>query len=274
MSAIRPGDEDAPEASRMPFPPGIESYNADSAPVKARGLRWEDDDLDTAAEEAVAEVLFDRAGMAEDREYLQSLGGTRFADERIEEVLGSADVQASTEKWRIGEAVAQAELETSCSCSFPWNVRRDLKNPRASHAGAELVGFRRRPGGSTSFAFGEVKTSSHEQRPPSVTTDLRRQLRGLNGKPEVVNNLVRYLTPRARGAQWEGAFQAAWASFCTDRGDLAIFGVLVRDVEPQRADLAGMASDLAAEIQAPTTLQLRALYVPDGRIETLAGVES
>jgi hypothetical protein len=249
--------------TRLPFPPGDECYAADAGAVRARGLKWPSEALGNDAGAAVGDALWDRPGMDEDREFLLSLGATGFAAERIQEVLGSNIVQDSVETWRVGEAVAQVELEANRDCSFPWNVRRDLKNPRASHAGAELVGFHQRPSGSTCFAFGEVKTSSHEQRPPSVTTDLRRQMRALRGTTNTVNNLVRYLTPRARGVSWQAQFVSAWQTFCLDRRDYAIFGVLVRDVTPDRRDIAGMASDLAEELIAPTTLELRALYLPD-----------
>jgi len=85
----------------------------------------------------------------------------------------------AAETWRVGEAVAHAELEANRGCSFPWSARRDAKNRRASAAGAEMVGFVRRPGDPARFAFGEVKTSSEKNAPPAVARDLRRQLREL-----------------------------------------------------------------------------------------------
>jgi hypothetical protein len=259
----------------MTFPPGTECYNADRGTIRARGHRWQPAELTTAARSAVADSLFDRPGMAEDREFLLSLGATGFAAQRVDEVLGAADVQQAVEQWRVGEAVAQAELEAHRSCSFPWNIRRDLKNPRASHAGAELVGFHRRAGGGQCFAFGEVKTSSQIHSPPSVNTDLRRQLRALHGDRRVVDNLVRYLAPRARAASWRDDFKQAWQAFCTDRRDYAIFGVLVRDTEPpDPRDLSGMATDLSVQAPPPPSVELRALYFPAGRIRGLADAEA
>lgn len=255
----------------MPFPPGNEIYNVDCEPVRARGQQFDEDALADGAAEAVADVIHDPTGETEDRNFLASIEGSGFDDERIDEVLESADVEEELERWRAGEAIAQAELEANRECAFPWSARRDLKNPAASPAGAELVGFQARPDGLT-FAFGEVKTSISQQYPPSVTTDLRRQLSELRDDPAVVANLVRYLTPRARGATWEGEFRTAFAAYSASRDHYSIFGVLVREVAPDERDLKGMAEDFAPGTKEPKTLELRAMYFPTDSVVKLAQV--
>jgi hypothetical protein len=252
------------------FPQGTERYRADEDPVVARGLEFSEGDLSTEARGAVVDVMQDAPGRAEDSAFLETLDGTGFAEQLVDDVLSSADVDAAVlEEWRIGEAIAQAELEANRSCLFPWNARRDLKNPRASQAGAELVGFHSRPGTTACFGFGEVKTSSEDRYPPSVTTDLRRQVATIRDDAVVRHNLIRYLTARARAASWKPVFQEAWSALNQDRGNFAIFGVLVRDVGPDARDLRGMAEDFASTIHAPTSLELRALYVPSGCIGAL-----
>jgi hypothetical protein len=255
----------------MAFLTGHEHYNIDSDPVVARGIGYGSDNLDEASRKAVLDALWDRPGQEEDAEVLASLEGTGFNANLMQQVITSADVQDSVEEWRVGEAVGQAELEANRGCSFPWNARRDLKNPRASQAGAELVGFHTRPGGTQCFGFGEVKTSSEQRYPPSVTTDLRRQIAALRDVPTVRHNLIRYLVPRMRNAPWRGAFEQSWLAYNRDQRDFAVFGVLVRDVDPDAGDLRGMATDFATSTTAPTTLELRAVYVPDGTLATMTG---
>ena len=43
--------------------------------------------------------------------------------------------------WQVGEAMAEAYLVDHRQCEFPWPSGRDLRNPEASPAGADLVGF-------------------------------------------------------------------------------------------------------------------------------------
>ena len=71
------------------------------------------------------------------------------------------------EDWRVGEALAQAFLAAHRNCTFPWPASRDLRNPVSSPAGTDLVGFVDFDRGGL-FAFGEVKTSTQQQWPPSL----------------------------------------------------------------------------------------------------------
>lgn len=248
------------------FPSGKESYNVDQAPVVARGVEFCDDGFDLGNQAGVQEVLLDQSGREEDAAFLSSLDGTGFDDQLVDDVLGSADVQDAVEDWRVGEAIAQAELEANRFCRFPWNARRDLKNPRASLAGAELVGFHTRPGSTACFGFGEVKTSSQERYPPSVTTDLKRQMTALCDDPGVRHNLIRYLTSRASKADWLPVFQEAWAALNRDRKHFSVFGVLVRDVVSDARDLEGLARDLGPKGGGQTHIELRGLYFQAGQI--------
>lgn len=249
----------------MSLPAGRECYAADAAPIKARGHQLVADDIDDAACSAVSEVLWDAQGKAELETLLSEAATTEFETDRIQAILES-DVQ-DVEDWRVGEAFAQRYLEDHEDCMFPWAPRRDLKNPMGSHPGAELVGFRNPE--TPRFAFGEVKTSSQQNAPPSVIygdDGLRAQIKELRDESRVTRNLVKWLGMRAHGASWEADYKSAAAAFLVNGRDFVVFGVLVRDVEPDPADLSGSAEDLASDTIAPTVIELHALYVPPEHI--------
>lgn len=247
----------------MTFPAGTEAYRADAPPITARGVQFSGEELDDAAN-AVAQVLWDDEAKAELAELLASVASTEFAVDAIDDVLRSDE--RTVEEWRAGEAVAQTHLEANVQCFFPWNSRRDLKNPSASPAGAELVGFDRSHSPSR-LAVGEVKTSEQEDRPPSVvygTHGLQQQLISTRDEEHVCQNLLRWLGMRALEASWEDEYRAAAARFLQASDDISLFGVLVRTVDPDPTDLKSTAEALAADTQAPTSVTLEALYVqPD-----------
>lgn len=121
--------------------------------------------------------------------------------------------------WRVGEALAEVYLIEHRQCEFPWPGGRDLKNPSASPAGTDLVGFYRY-NDEVRFAFGEVKTSNHSDSPPSVVTGrhgLSEQLSDLRDSTDIKGNLVRYLGHHATRASWRPTFEAAVSRFLGSR---------------------------------------------------------
>jgi hypothetical protein len=121
-----------------------------------------------------------------------------------------------------------------------------------------------------------VKTSSQAVAPPSVVYGeggLRGQVEEMRDVPRVARNLVKWLGTRSKGQDWEDSYKAAGRAFLANDRDIAVSGVLVRDVAPDPDDLAGMASALAPETQDPIMIELHALYLPDGAPPTLAGRE-
>lgn len=251
---------------------GTEIYNADSVPVTARGACYTDAELDTALSGSVSRILCDDGGTAELQSILTSLVTTDFSDKSVKRVLASPPAQ---ENWRVGEGLAEAFLVEHRDCEFPWPSGRDLKNPSASPAGTDLVGFQKTTATTDChrFAFGEVKTSAQEKWPPSVMDGrhgLRRQLEDLRDSTGVKDSLVKYLGHHANGADWFPRYQCAAKRYLHNPVDVSLFGVLVRDVEPKREDLLGHAGNLASGCPAKTSIELRAMYLPKKAIGTLA----
>lgn len=256
----------------MTMAAGTELYNADVAPVTARGASYTDAELDTALGGSVSRILWDDAGTADLQAILVGVVTTDFSDKSAKRVLAN---RLTPENWRVGEGLAEAVLVEHRDCEFPWPSGRDLKNPSASPTGTDLVGFQNTNAAENPhrFAFGEVKTSEQEAWPPSVMDGrhgLKRQLEDLRDSRDVKDYLVIYLGHHANGTDWLPRYRSAAARYLADPGDVSLFGVLVRDVEPRRQDLAGRADNLAAGCPAGTSIELRAMYLPGKAISSLA----
>lgn len=258
----------------MTFPSGNHRYNVGVDQVDASGIEFVEEELEDIAE-AVSEILWNPEGKEQIGELLTGVASTGFAEGRIRDVLTSDEVEV--EAWRVGEAIAFAFLREHHDCDFPWPLRGDLKNPEGSPTGAEVVGFHD-SGDGQRFAFGEVKTSSQKKWAPSVIfgeDGLTAQLQNLRDDGSVTDALVLYLGNRAIGSPWADTYKAAVARYLKSRREIAIFGVLVRDVEVREADLAGAASGLAAEnAHPPLVVALHALYFPEDTIKDLGQPET
>ncbi len=256
----------------MTMPAGTEVYNADVAPVTARGASYTDAELDAALGGTVSRILWDDAGTANLQAILTSVITTDFSDKSVKRILES---HHAPENWRVGEALAEAFLVEHRSCEFPWPSGRDLKNPSASPAGTDLVGFQNMNGAGNThrFAFGEVKTSEQEAWPPSVMDGrhgLKKQLEDLRDLSDVKDSLVKYLGHHTNGTDWFPCYQSATTRYLANPADVSLFGILVRDVEPRREDLAGRAGDLAKGCPAAASIELRAMYLPKKSINSLS----
>lgn len=235
-----------------------------------RGVCWTATELDSALRGQVASLLRDDIGRDGVRSLIAGLADTEFASQRVHEILD--EPRSSIEAWQVGEALAETVLVSHRECFFPWPVRRDLRNPSASPAGCDLVGFRG-TGEATRLAFGEVKTSEQQEWPPSVMHGrhgLAKQLEDLRDNKGLKNWLFRYLGSRAKDAPWEARFKAAGRRFLSDADDVVLFGVLVRDVVPKDEDLTGRAAALATGQPQTTSIELHALYLAAGSITQLA----
>lgn len=251
---------------------GAELYNADVAPVSARGVSLTDAELEDALSGSVSQILWDDPGLADLEAILTSVVTTDFSDKSVKRILSSPP---ALENWRVGEALAEAFLVEHRHCEFPWPSGRDLKNPTASPAGTDLVGFQKTGGGTSDhrFAFGEVKTSEQEAWPPSVMEGrhgLKRQLEDLRDSTPVKDSLAKYLGHHANGTAWLPRYQSAAARYLANPADVSLFGVMVRDVEPRSEDLASRAVALASDCSSQISIELRAIYLPKKSINTLA----
>jgi hypothetical protein len=256
----------------MTMTPGTEVYNVDIPPVVARGACYSDEELDTYLAGSISYILWDDEGMSNMESILSGITAAEFLGDELRRVLIDRPVN---ENWRVGESLAEAFLVEHRNCEFPWPTSRDLKNPGASPAGVDLVGFLKtdNPEKPHRFAFGEVKTSQQEAWPPAVVYNphgLKDQLKELRDSKDIKHNLFRYLAHRAQGAEWLPRFRSSAERYLSDPSDVSLFGILVRDVEPKAKDLSKMAEELATACPAQTSIELRAIYLPLKTIGTLA----
>ena len=222
------------------------------------------DELSGFLRGAVAARMADADGGDELRSHLRGLSLTGMGHQALEEVL-AADVPEERD-WAAGEALAEAVLEEHHNVVLPWNTERDKRNPFASLQGADIVGFQR-DGDSHRLALGEVKCSSEKKWPPQVMSGrslgMGHQLDTLAGNLSTICQLLKWLLPRVKRTQNEVSFNNACTRyFNSERRDVALFGVLVRDQEAKETDLKVRGGALGARLQLPTRCHLIALYLP------------
>ena len=215
-------------------------------------------------------ILDDVPGKNQVGSLLSGLAQTDFEAARVSQILS---VRQPVDDWRVGEAFAEAFLIDHRGCEFPWPMGRDVRNPKASPAGADLVGFATVKD-RIRFAFGEVKTSSEARWPPNVMSrrhGLQRQIERLRDSTAAKDHLVCYLAHRATDASWDATFRKAAAAYLAEPGDVSLFGLLIRDVTPKKEDLAGRTAALSKRCPAKTSIELRACYLPTGWSESPLG---
>jgi len=211
----------------------------------------------------VASRLHDEEGGQELEICLRGLASTGFARESLNAIL-AAEVPEER-SWTIGEALAEAYLESELAITWPWNMQRDKRTPKASLPGADLVGFETK-NAVIRLALGEVKTSSDVNTPPNVMSGrggMTHQIDNLASNLVLINQLLKWLLPRCKGTAHEVSFNAAIKLFLESGNKaVALFGVLVRDTQPNELDLRNRGQFLANILQAPATCQLVAIYLP------------
>lgn len=251
---------------------GTEVYNVDCQRVVARGRKHSAAQRDTALANEVGSLIQDDAGVKKAHALTASLNLTGFQTQNLAAVLKGG---SPPKDWEVGEAYGEAYLGSHKRCHFPWSDRWDERKDKSSLPGSDLVGLQE-TGTSNSpsfrFAFGEVKTSTEKSFPPSVMygkEGLKRQMEDLRDEYEIRNTLVRYLTIRAQGADWEGKFKTALTRFLEESTDVAIFGILIRDVPPNDGDLKARSRGISEKHPKAMHIELLAIYLPSGSIAIL-----
>lgn len=254
----------------MTIPAGKRAYSAGCPPVHAEGLSYSGADLDSSLRHRLPPILRDDSGRQHIGDLLGAVATTAFASQRLKEALSTTP---AVKDWQVGEALAEAFLVDHRECEFPWPAGRDLRNPNASPAGADLVGFQAH-GKSSRFAFGEVKTSAEQKWPPQVVSGrhgLAKQLEDLRDSTPIKDHLaIVYLGHRASKTPWAGRYRQAASRYLANDADISLFGFLVRDVAPKPEDLHTRAIALAKGCPKETSIEMRALYLPPKSIPTLA----
>ena len=194
---------------------------------------------------------------------LRGLTNTGFARDSLDAIL-AAEVQEERD-WAVGEAMAEAYLGREHRVTWPWNMERDKRNPNASLPGADIVEFHIE-GEDARLALGEVKSSADADTPPGVMSGrsgMTHQIDNLANELSLICQLLKWLLPRCKGTAYEAAFNAAVGLFL-DSGNKAVslFGVLIRDTQPNELDLRARGRTLTRTLQHPTTCLLLAIYLP------------
>lgn len=248
---------------------GTERYSHGASSCSGTGRSWNAEELDAAINGQVSALVFDDQGKADLQELLAGVAETSFEQEQLAQALAAPD---DVEDWRVGEAIAEAYLTEHRDCLFPWPDGRDERKSGSSLPGADLVGVQQDERGDR-FVFGEVKTSGEAKYPPGAVygrTGLKQQLEDLRDKVGIRNDLFKYLGHRAKNATWRDRFKAASKRYLNNTSDVQLFGVLVRDVEPNVDDVRVRVEKLGNGCPAGTQIELLALYLPTGAIGNLA----
>lgn len=240
------------------------SYEDQDRQVSWRGVSIDDGDgFNTFMTNDVASRFHDEESTTEFEAHLRSLGNTGFARDSLQAIL---DAEIPEERdWAVGEAMAEAYLGREHEITWPWNMERDKRNPKASLPGADLVGFKV-DGDDVRLALGEVKTSTDGQTPPGVMSGrsgMTHQIDNLANDQSLICQLLKWLLPRCKGTDHEASFNVAIGLFLDSRNKaVVLFGVLIRDTESNELDLKARGQALAESLQDPTICHLIAIYLP------------
>jgi len=248
---------------------GTECYSHGASPSTGKGRSWNDDEFGRAINGQVSALVFDEQGKADIEQLLVGVVETSFEQKQLAKALAAPE---NVEDWRVGEAIAEAYLSEHRSCLFPWPDGRDERKSGSSLPGADLVGVQQDEHGDR-FVFGEVKTSGEAKYPPGAVygrTGLKQQLEDLRDRESIRNDLFRYLGHHAKNATWQDMFKAASKRYLNNTSDVQLFGVLVRDVEPNVDDVRVRVEKLGNGCPVGTQVELLALYLPTGAIGNLA----
>lgn len=255
----------------MSMPKGKVEYVIENESVVAFGISHSVQDMEDSLKNEVYNKLYD---VREHIEIVKSLSDTGFDEAVIMERLFPIE---DKEDWEIGEAYAQVYAETNLNSIIPWGIARDLKKPKSSLPGADIVGLYQQTD-NTIFLFGEIKTSSHNEYPPSVMYGehgLKKQLEDLCENKDITDKLVGYLSYRLKQGELWSLYQKAFQNYMQSEGKrIHILGVLLRDVEPSEEDLAARTKKLERFVVDGRSIELVGIYVPIGSIERFPSIVS
>ncbi|MGM0981867.1 MAG: hypothetical protein ACQEXG_00375 [Pseudomonadota bacterium] len=211
----------------------------------------------------VAARVHDEEGSTEFEAHLRGLATTGFQQESLRALLDAAPEE--DRDWAIGEALAEVHLSQEHGVEWPWNMERDKRTPMASLPGADLVGLMA-DGDGAILALGEVKCSSEAKNPPQVMygrSGMTNQLDKLADDLGLIHTLLGWLFPRCKGTPHQSKFNHAVKRLLgSGNKAIVLFGILIRDTEPNPQDLCSRGHHLAGRLQTPTSCRLKALHLP------------
>jgi len=214
----------------------------------------------------IRKKLIDYQGTLDLVKSFETVANTDFDKTVLEEIFSLKTSKMPA--WRIGEAFGEFFLQENFRVRFWYNHLRDLRNPNASDAGTDLVGFVD-SSGDTLFVFGEVKTSEDQSSPPNVVygrTGLRKQIDELCNNERTVGNLIRYLGFKVRGLRQDDPFyqdfHRALGVYIKKKKRIHLFGLLVRDKACNNNDLQKRYDEHEHSTHRDMIIKFLGLYVP------------
>lgn len=223
-----------------------------------------DPDLRAFLQGPVRRRLIDAEGVGEFATDLSALAATGVASDTVETVLAPGERKRLP--WEVGEACAEALLEEHRGLLWPWNKERDKLAPKASLPGADLVGLIALGPDDAVLAIGEVKSSGDAHAPPGVMNGrggMAHQLESIEDDPDLQGTVLRWLHARCKGTSFWPQYQAAASRYLKSAGrEFVLFGILMRDTDPDVLDLEARGRVLGDGATAPTTYELSAWHLP------------
>lgn len=243
---------------------------SDTSTRSYRGVSFNEDETLQLLTGKVKDNLLDipqRSNMLSLLETLKQDTGFEKSETLLQDIHAYQNQSVNVQDFRIGEAFAEVILGEHFSCRFYWNELRDARNPKGNKTGADLVGFIEIEN-EVLFLFGEVKTSSEKNYPPQVMTNpdgIEKQLKDLYQNCEKRRILISYLQskiPLNGNSAFQNDFKSAIKNYYKPSGTYVLYGVLVRDTQPEEDDVKKSYERLKSEILEPCGLNLLAIYIP------------
>lgn len=234
-----------------------------------QGILLDNKEFEELAQDKVRNLLIDkpqRDSLLEQLKSLEQDTGFKASKTLLIDIQALTDTKVNVRDFRIGEALAEVILTENFRCRFYWNELRDTRNPEGNKAGADLVGFIEIEN-EVLFLFGEVKTSSEQKHPPQVMTNpkgMENQIKELYNNQSKRRILISYLCSKLNSVEGnlKQDFENAKKNYYKENGEYLLYGVLVRDVEPNEDDLKSSYNELKQHMLDYIGLKLLAIYVP------------
>lgn len=199
---------------------------------------------------------------------INALEPTGFSNEELRaEIQKDFSSTIEVKNWLIGEFLTECILEDNYDVKFHYNHFRDAKNPNANQTGTDIVGFCQ-INNETYFVFGEVKTSHDMSSPPSVVygrTGMQSQLKDLLSNSKTKQCLLQWLANKILPLPKENVFRQDYEKaintyYKSKKKKFKLFGVLVRDTNPNENDIKAKANEINDSIHLNTEAEFIAIY--------------
>ena len=241
-------------------------YSQQSSNSSYEGVIFDQEYIENYLKTKVSAKYYDLEGTQILVEDFSSIEKTGFSKDILKEIF---NVEPDLKSWKIGECLAECYLEDNHSIRFHYEPSRDAKNPEGNLHGADIVGFSEIDD-ETVFVFGEVKTSSDKNAPPSVMTGrsgMIYQLENIRDDDSVKELLIRWLAFKVVGKEDTEPFRKDFLNsyetyFKSKKKKLKMVGILIRDTKPDDKDLKNRHGNFIKKLDPKMFLSLSAIYLP------------